>query len=149
MTPGPKPKPIHLKLIEGNPGKRPLPATPMPEPKAPDPPPELEGDGLAEWERVAPQLERLGLLSHLDRAALAAYCWAWARLLAAGRVLAESTVLIRKDRRIVKNPAIQVARDAAQECRAWAAEFGMTPSARARMTLPDQNPGDDLERLLQ
>jgi P27 family predicted phage terminase small subunit len=150
MPAGRKPKPTHLKLIEGNPGKRPVPRSePKPEPKAPKPPTDLHGDALREWRRVAPQLERLGLLTGLDRAALSAYCWAWARLLAAQRVLADSGVLVKqRGNRTVKNPAIQVARDAAAECRAWCAEFGMTPSARGRMALPDRPGDDDLDTLL-
>jgi hypothetical protein len=54
MTRGRKPKPTHLKLIEGNPGKRPIrmgperPATAMPEP-----PDHLNDDARTEWDRVA------------------------------------------------------------------------------------------------
>lgn len=32
-----------------------------------------------EWRRITPELERYGLISKLDRAALALYCQAWAR----------------------------------------------------------------------
>lgn len=151
MTRGRKPRPTHLKLIEGNPGKRALPrAEPKPEPKAPKPPTDLHGDALREWRRVAPQLERLGLLTGLDRAALAAYCWSWAQLLAAERTLAESSLLLkgRPDRGMVRNPAAAIARDASRDCRAWCSEFGMTPSARGRMALPDDPDDDDLETLL-
>jgi len=90
MTRGRKPKPTHLKLIEGNPGKRPIrtgpdrPATAMPEP-----PEHLNELARAEWERVAHGLHALRLLETVDRAALAAYCVAYARWVQAERAIAE------------------------------------------------------------
>ena len=38
----------------------------------------LTGEARAEWERITPHLETLGLISQIDRAALSGYCAAWA-----------------------------------------------------------------------
>lgn len=78
-TRGRKPTPTHLKLVRGNPGKR---AIKKGEPKptlddAPLPPAFLNDDAKVEWGRVVPDLQRCGLLTKIDRAALAGYCQAY------------------------------------------------------------------------
>ena len=70
---GRKPKPSHLKLVTGNPGKRAINTQePVPERILPQPPPELTAEARGEWDLVAGELNRLGLLTGIDRAALAA-----------------------------------------------------------------------------
>jgi len=70
---GRRAKPTQLKIVTGNPGKRPLNADePRPDANIPECPPEL----LAH--RLAGELAALRLLTNLDRAALAAYCGAYA-----------------------------------------------------------------------
>ena len=45
-----RPKPTNLKLIEGNPGKRPLPGNePKPKPKAPSMPSDLDYQAKKTW----------------------------------------------------------------------------------------------------
>jgi phage terminase small subunit len=69
---GRKPKPTHLKLVTGNPGRRPLnDCEPQPEIALPPVPPELCDDAKLEWDRVSFELHRAGLLTKVDRAALA------------------------------------------------------------------------------
>src|SRR3990167_8908338 len=86
---GPAPKPSRLRVIEGNPGKRPLQKNePRPRPVRPTRPEWLSAEAKREWSRLAGELERLGLLTVVDRAALAGLCQAWARAAEAERVLA-------------------------------------------------------------
>ena len=62
-TRGRKPKPTAMKVLEGNPGKRPLNfAEPHSEKKLPHGPEWLEDEAKAEWERLAVPLYNLGLL---------------------------------------------------------------------------------------
>jgi hypothetical protein len=76
FMPGSRPTPVPLKLLRGNPGKRPLkrgfepPQPPLP----PDPPKFLTGDALEEWHRIAAGLHLFGLLTKVDVSPLAAYC---------------------------------------------------------------------------
>lgn len=79
---GPLPKPTALKLLEGNPGKRALNLSDGVNPRVqiPSPPDHLGKEAKKEWKRIAPLLEELGLISSLDRAALALYCQAVGRL---------------------------------------------------------------------
>lgn len=49
-------------------------------PDTPTPPDILNGVALNEWNRVTPELERLGLLTIFDRTILAQYCILWKQL---------------------------------------------------------------------
>ena len=76
---GRRPKPTRLKMLTGNPGKRPLnDDEPRPEASIPECPPELGPVAREEWDRLVGELAALRLLTNLDRAALAAYCGAYA-----------------------------------------------------------------------
>ena len=143
MTAGRKPKPVALKLIEGNRGKRRIPKTVMPPPACPVKPTGMCAPARKEWDRIAPQLDRLGLLTDLDRTALQGYCECYAHRAAAARLLHTRGMMVGK----VKNPAAQMFRDMDTAARAWCAEFGLSPSARARMVLPDEK-NLDLERFM-
>jgi P27 family predicted phage terminase small subunit len=81
-TRGPLPKPAALKLLEGNPGKRALDLSDGVNPRVevPSMPKHLGIEARKEWKRITPLLEELGLVSGLDRAALALYCQAVGRL---------------------------------------------------------------------
>ena len=77
---GRKSKPTRLKLLEGNPGRRPLnDQEPQPEAALLEPPPELPKLARAEWQRLAGKLYDLGMLTHLDQTILEAYCYSYAK----------------------------------------------------------------------
>ena len=79
---GPLPKPAALKALEGNPGKRALNLSEGVNPPVsiPSAPKHLGPEARKEWKRITPLLEELGLISGLDRSALALYCQAVGRL---------------------------------------------------------------------
>jgi len=153
-------KPTHLKILDGNPGKRPINrAEPKPRPKPPTMPTWLSREAKAEWRRVVPELDRIGLLTLVDRAALAAYCEAWSLLrLAQADVEANGVThyVVEKTyddgttiyARVAKNPAVNVMRDAMATIRAFCSEFGLSPSARSRMTVPEADSEEDAAGLL-
>lgn len=140
---GRKPKPTHLKLVTGNPGKRPInEREPVPQQYLPTPPSELSDDAKVEWGRVAEELYRIGLLSGIDRAALAAYCQAYGRWVQAERAIAEMAkrdpltggLLVKTTNgNAIQNPLVGTANKAMSDMVRFAAEFGMTPSARSRI----------------
>ena len=147
--PGRKPKPKRLQLLQGRPGKRPPANEPKPPPIAPECPDWLADEAKEEWRRVAPKLERLGLLTEIDRTALAAYCQEYARWVEAEAVLAEVGMVIETEKGyLYQRPELGIARKALQLIKSWCAEFGLTPSSRARMNLPEQSEEDGLEKLL-
>jgi P27 family predicted phage terminase small subunit len=61
---------------------------------------------------------------------LSCYCDAIVTHQKASPVLAKSPILVKGVRALVKNPALQVQRDSAAQIRAFAQEFGLTPSSR-------------------
>jgi len=132
---GRKPKPTALRVLQGNAGKRPLPLDePAPRATALDPPAYLTDEARAEWARVAPMLERLGIFTEADVSAMVGYCEAWSRWRKAETTLATSGLLIKAPSGYpVVNPLVGVANKAMQQMRAFLVEFGMTPSARTRV----------------
>ncbi len=148
---GPAPKPTRLKVLDGNPGKRALPKN-EPQPLAGAECPEwLSEIAKAEWLRVAPELERIGLLTQIDSTALAAYCAAYARWQMAEEALARhGLTFVTEGGYSAQRPEVSIANKAMAEIRAFCKEFGMTPSSRGRMSLPgkDGEEIDPLEKLL-
>lgn len=129
---GPAPRPTALKLIEGVKPSR----INADEPVAADVPPEAPDDISAEvrevWDYTLGELEIMRLAKAADRDALRCYCEAVVSHRKASAVLAASPILIKGIHGgLVRNPALAVQRDAAQLIRAFAQEFGLTPSARS------------------
>jgi len=69
------PKPTQLKILTENPGNHPLNLNePKPRIILPELPAFLNKYAKEEWKRIAVALNRIGILSEIDVAALAAYC---------------------------------------------------------------------------
>lgn len=143
---GPVPQPTALRIIKGNPSKRPLNRNePKPRPIAPSRPEWLLPEAKREWSRIMPELERLGLLTIIDRAALAGYCQEWARYVEAERALIqEGTTFTTPSGYIQQRPEVAIAKKSLQLVRAFCAEFGLTPSSRSRMSVREV-PDDDMD----
>lgn len=147
--PGPPPKPSKLTELRGNPSKRKITREPEPPQGAPRPPADLTGEALAEWNRVVPELDRLGLVTVIDRAYLVAYCEAWASFNMARAALAEHGPLVAgRDGGLVKNPASQIVRDSADLMLKFGSRFGLSPSDRTRLSVaPKSEDGPDAQVL--
>jgi P27 family predicted phage terminase small subunit len=106
--------------------------------EAPVPPQHLTAEARVEWERLAPMLVRLKLLTKLDRAALAAYCQAWARHVEAEEQVAKASALaFTHNGYPIVNPWITISKQAVDQMARFITEFGMTPAARTRISAPD------------
>jgi P27 family predicted phage terminase small subunit len=142
---GPKSLPSNVHRLRGNPSK--LPAHKLTDSVAPDIeipgcPTHLLPDAKKEWKRVAPQLEKLGLISQMDRAALAVYCQAYARWVQAEekiKALGEAG-LIEETPSGYKQIAVwlQISNRAVEQMHKFMCEFGMSPSSRSRVTASPQ-----------
>ena len=109
-----------------------------------EPPPGLGEVGQAEWRHVVAEMDRLELSKTLDRQALASYCLAVERQWAAQALVREQGVITIGQRGAVKNPAVTVVEEAGRMIRAWAREFGFTPSAENNLAGKRQpEPTDD------
>lgn len=144
-------KPTRLKEISGTARKDRLKANePKPAPATTDPPDWLQGRALAEWNRVAPELLRLQLLTMVDLPALAGYCSAYARAVDAEAVIAaEGPVLETPQGFKQARPEVSIARSAWEHVRKFASEFGLTPVARGRLDVPIESGRDSLDEFLE
>ena len=138
---GRKPTPTYLKLLRGNPGKRAINANePKPEipAKQPAPPVFLDDYALEEWKRVAPELWRMGLLTRVDVATLAAYCMSYAQWRTAVESLRRMSdadpvmhgLMVKTAGGAAANPLVWIISSAGKAMVKFAAEFGMTPASR-------------------
>jgi P27 family predicted phage terminase small subunit len=146
---GPAPKPTELRLLHGDRRSRINTAEPRPRDLAPERPRWLTPTAVEEWDRVAPDLVAMGTVKAVDATALGCYCEAVARLRAGLAALAEfGLVLVDADGVPHRNPASGMVRDASNEVRLWAREFGLTPSARSPLKVDVAHHGLSGERLL-
>ena len=140
---GRKPKPTRLKLIEGNPGKRPITTRePKPALNVPTCPAHLNPSAKAEWKRLARQLHVLGMLTDLDRAALAAYCQAYGRWAEAERAMKDTPLLIKLPSGYIQpSPWLGIANKQLELMQKFMAELGLSPASRSRAsTYPTLTP---------
>lgn len=153
---GRKPKPTAQKIIEGNPGRRPLNENePKPQPGAGKCPSFLSREARAEWNRIVPELERIGVLTMVDAGAIAACCQLYGRWIQLERDINNEGNSIEEpcfDKEgnptgtIIKiNPKVTAARQTLQQYRAYCTEFGLTPSSRSRIVVAGgANEDDDI-----
>jgi len=147
---GRKPKPSHLKLITGNPGKRPINEK---EPKVarsrPSAPAHMSDRAREAWGYVSGLLDRMGVLSEVDAVALEMLCETYADYLAARDELESfgsnyyGTATAAGDTMHRAHPAVAQKNDADRRLRGWLSEFGMTPSARSRVNTDGKAHEDD------
>lgn len=135
-TRGPLPKPVALRVLEGNAGKRPLDLSAGVNPRIeiPSVPKHLGQEARKEWKRITPILSELGLVSGLDRAALALYCQA------AGRLAELETAFNGQVDRLVAEGT-----DYADAV--YKASFSVTPSGYAQQSVIVQLIGKHREQL--
>jgi len=150
MPGGRPPKPTNLKRLAGNPGKRPLnPSEPTFREDSGYCPRWLPPAAKAEWRRVVPELAAQGLLTIVDRSALEAYCMAYAQWQEAEMILDELGLTFTTPKGYVQQrPEVAIANNAAKRMKTFMVEFGMTPSSRSRISLPERQAEDPFEAYL-
>ena len=159
--PGPKPLPANVHQLRGNASKKPLAALLdefEPEVEIPTFPSWIWPEAKKEWKRISVELERYGLISKLDRAALVLYCQAWAKMVWAEQMLARA-MRAAEEKRLEVEALGQVydggdglmvkttngnftyshhwvvGRHASQEVKRYLDLFGLSPSARTRVSI--------------
>lgn len=166
--------PANVHSLRGNPSKKSAAdldqanvRVPVEVPKIPQ---HLGSAARAEWTRITPHLVAAGLVTALDRAALAAYCQAWGewallearvkQLMAepatsgSGRKGADALIDVTPSG-YKQVSALAQARDRALDrMLRFAKEFGLTPAARIQSTAGQQLalpgvPDDPMENFLQ
>jgi len=160
---GPQPLPTNVHLLRGNPSKKS--AADLlddfnPEVEIPSAPKWIWPEARKEWRRIGAELQRYGLVSKLDRAALVLYCQAWAKLVWAETMLSRA-MAAAEEKRLAAEVAGEewkggdgimvpspngsliyshhwvVQRRSAQEVHWYLQSFGLSPSSRGRVKTSD------------
>lgn len=126
---GRPPKPTALKILQGNPGKRPLPKREPVSPLGAECPASCQGRARELWKEWAPVFEQMGCLRKADALSFAA----WMQI--------EATVeLVRRNG---DTPPMTMIKQALN----YAVQFGGTPSARARVVVRLEKEKDEFGEL--
>lgn len=136
----------------GNPGKRAIrPDLPAP-PGVPVIPKRLMVEPVAveKWQEMVPILQKLGTLTLADGEALATLCEVYAATQACLLELRATGPVMKTDLGGVKpNPAGPLYRSLVALQVQIMAEFGLTPSSRARLGGTEEKPSDEVEEFFK
>ena len=136
---GRKPTPTQLKIVQGNPGKRPI---NQDEPSASlvdvdRAAPEHMGEMAAEcWVQMIGLLAGSRVITELDLHGLELYCVAYENWRKAQQKVIELGAIVKspKSGYPVQSPYFAIANKSHEQMVKLAAEFGMTPSSRSRVS---------------
>jgi P27 family predicted phage terminase small subunit len=122
--------------------------------EVPEPPNWIRKNKIAceEWERVAPMLAQMKILTKTDVVGLEAYCKCWSRYREAEEQMDQiNTTFFKTPSGYVQQlPQVAIAQKYLKLCKDFMIEFGLTPSSRGRMLLPNEkDETDEMERLLR
>ena len=142
----PVPEPAALKLLNGrgngrDSGGRKVNVGPGFKRTPPEPPAWLDGDALALWRRIVPELTRLDILKDGDAEVLATYCETWVDFVEATATLKTEGYYIDARQGTLKHPAVGIKHQAARELRAIASHFGLTPSTEQALARGSDDDG--------
>ncbi len=138
---GPAPKPTKLKILSGNPGKRKLnKREPKPASGSPTCPTWLSKEAKKAWKEIVPELAKIGLISVVDKIALSALCQAWAEFEISTKTLNKKNgrLFTMETGYVGQHPAVAQQRSAWQAIKMFCALFGLDPSSRSRLSLPEK-----------
>lgn len=134
MPRGRPPEPLELAHLK-NTGRRNLPAPLESAAELSAAAPNMLGEAGSElWDELYAQLSVAGVLKASDRAALLALCLQWDRAMLMAEVLEEQGHFSKGSMgQLTEHPALKVEARAHQLLLRFAAEYGATPVARARI----------------
>ena len=118
-------------------------------PRCPD---HLTPPAAREWRRVAGELHKMGVLTTIDRAALAAYCQAYGRWVEAEERMREGQMLYKTPSgHVQQSPLLGIINKQLELMGRYMAELGMTPAARSRVAAilpPEADPILTIQRVI-
>jgi P27 family predicted phage terminase small subunit len=144
-------KPNKLKLVEGNPGKRPIKKQPKLEIKNLKCPIWLNKEARKEWKRVFTLLEKLGLISDIDMTIFAMYCQNYARWKQAETELNEENLKVMGRTGYIVNPLVKISQTYQTRLKISIEKLGLSPSDRANLDIAmnDNNEDDGIAKYLK
>jgi len=146
---GRRPRPNHLKALEGSRESRINRNEPIPDDAPILPPVELPPDARAVWDRLAPDLIAKRVLQAWDVDSFGVYCRAVALFnRAAAEVEADGASTERRYKGLVPSPAFRVMVAAEKMMTSTGSRFGLSPADRARIQVDPGAPKTGAERYL-
>lgn len=145
---GRKPEPANLKLLKGrhagaDSGGRKVKQPPGFKRLPPKKPVEMSPAAGDLWDEIVEELQRLQLTKPLDGPALEMACETYSRWYTARQMRLELGLFHENSQGRVTAPWVGVEERAAKEFRAFCSEFGLTPSAEARLNPADGGDADE------
>ncbi len=150
---GPQPRPTKLKLLEGNPGKRPInenEVLPLGEIKKPS---HITGPAAEEWDRVITSMPG-GFYTAADVPTLSTYCVAWVLYRNALAIIARrpedggGMEATGSQGQKIAHPQLAVAKQYSELILKCADRLGMSPAARTRLQAPEEDPHGEFAGLI-
>lgn len=132
-------KSFAARVIDGNPGHRPLPRDIKAPPGTPVMPRGMLPEAQKVWRSTVKQMKALGLLTELDGIVLELYCTTYARWRMIQAQLNEPLTAEQIESGLDHFHATVEARNAGAQVRQLATELGLTPASRSRIhpQMPD------------
>ncbi len=144
-----------LHVLNGNPSKiKDLgKGEPKPAPVEPYIPDWLDDIAVEEWNRLAPKLVRLGLLTEVDYIPFATLMQEYSDTIQLRRYIKENGRTFnhtntKGEANETTRPEIYMLQKGVQNVKALAVEFGLTASSRSRLHVPGEEEADPMESLL-
>lgn len=143
-------KPTHLKVVTGTLEKPVVnPYEPRPDRGIPPSPPGMTAGAKRAWKRLAPMLDKMGVLTVADSTSLGQLCelialigQAQASLNALGSLTYEAVsaggATLRRP-----HPEVAIIADADRRLRTYLNDFGLSPAARSKVTAVDNGAAAD------
>ncbi len=146
----PKPVPTALKLVKGNPGKRPINKN---EPKGqrgiPVCPSHLDPKAKTAWKKLCKYLDDMGVLTLADSLALETLVSIYARIRDLQKEIkglgGTTYTSIKPDGELLHKayPQVMQLEKAENTFKSYITEFGLTPSSRTKLQTEDTNKDND------
>ncbi|WP_069649648.1 phage terminase small subunit P27 family [Caloranaerobacter ferrireducens] len=149
---GRKAKPIELHILQGNPNRltksqiearKEAEAKLKPKADKVKAPKWLSKEAKKEFNRIAKELQEIGLLTNVDIDMLAAYCDAYTEYQKCTKIIEEEGLMVEYTNKAaetnkVPHPLLTKKKQLFEQMKSIAGEFGLTPSARAKLAIPKQ-----------
>lgn len=102
------------------------------------------------WHRTIRFLDEVGLITQLDRDALACYCQAYSLWIEAIEHLREEGMITVSPRGYpIQSPYLAITNKQMKQMKDFMTEFGMTPSSRTGLHVQSESPEDALKNLIR
>lgn len=138
MPRGRKAKPSTIAWLEGDAGRRRrYKVEPLPPEGQPVKPEHLDEIASAEWDQTIKLMADMGILSKADTTALILYVESYSRYRKAADQVAKygSVMVAKKTGYVYVSPYVAVMNKSLKDCHSLLSEFGLTPAARARLSV--------------